>query len=503
MSERRVWVLAAVGIAALIGCGGEGDFQPAADSGPRSTLASGVGAPSSATAVATSESAIEVRWQDTSSKETGFRVERSTTGPGGPFDVRTTTGSNVTRYTDGGLAAGMQYCYRIAAISRSGTSGFSNTACAITPAQPGAPTNAIAKPQNSTAVVVAWSGSGNEDGFRLERAAGPAGPWESAGTTGRDVTALVDMARSSEVPVCYRVIAFNAYGVSAPSNVACTTPPAAPQALAALSIDASSIVLSWTDQSAAESGYYVQRALDQNGPFGTVANLSANASRYVDSGLASNAMYWYRVRATKDGGFSDFSNAASAFVSSSIATRPNAPSEAGARPLFSTLVTVWWTDNSSNENGFRIERSTDAGASWNVTTTTVASSNSWGVVNDEWRSSEMEVCYRVIAFNDAGDSAPSNTSCTIPPAGPTNLVVTSIQEDTYELTWSDNSAVEDGYEARFSNGESYCSIYSLPANSTKFYYGIDRYSDPGGYCISWIEVVATRDGGYSDGASWP
>jgi titin len=212
--------------------------------------------------------------------------------------------------------------------------------------------------------------------------------------------------------------------------------------------------------------------------------------------LAGSTRYWYRLRATREGGFSDFSNVASAVVSASAA--PSAPSALGARPL-GAYVDVWWTDNSSNENGFRIERSMDHGTSWTLAATAEPSSYAWAGFLDSGRSNEIEVCYRAIAFNDAGESPPSNIACTIPPAPPSNLVGTFIDQDTLDLTWSDNSAFEDGYEVRFNNNESYCAIYDLPANSTHLVYFIDRSTDPGGYCTYCIELVATRDGGFSDG----
>lgn len=45
-----------------------------------------------------------------------------------------------------------------------------------------------------------------------------------------------------------------------------------------------------------------------------------------------------------------------------------------------------------------------------------------------------------------GDAPPSNPDCTAPPAAPTNLVATPRDDGGADLRWSDNSAVEDGYE---------------------------------------------------------
>src|SRR5256712_14138172 len=86
-----------------------------------------------------------------------------------------------------------------------------------------------------------------------------------------------------------------------PANAACTTPPAAPTGLTAIGVDGPAIALAWTDKSAVEDGYEVQRSTD-GATFSHLANLPANSTSYRDAAVASNTTYWYRVRAKKDGG---------------------------------------------------------------------------------------------------------------------------------------------------------------------------------------------------------
>ena len=149
-----------------------------------------------------------------------------------------------------------------------------------------------------------------------------------------------------------------------------------------------------------------------------------------------------------------------------------------------------WRDNSTTEDGFRVERSLDAGATWAVAGTTRPDAV-WFV--DVGRTSEQLVCYRAIAFNVKGDSPPSNVDCTTPPAGPTDLAVATVNTLTKmaELTWTDNSAVEDGYDVVVCFED--CTTYDhLPANSTS-------YVTECGDFISYV-IFATKDGGYSDGS---
>jgi hypothetical protein len=82
-------------------------------------------------------------------------------------------------------------------------------------------------------------------------------------------------------------------------------------------------------------------------------------------------------------------------------------------------ILLAWTDNSNNEDGFRIWREVP-GATFEAIAEVAAGVTTWkdGAVIPL-------SCYRVTAFNLAGESAPSNTVC-LPdaPVGPSNLTVT-------------------------------------------------------------------------------
>jgi hypothetical protein len=159
---------------------------------------------------------------------------------------------------------------------------------------------------------------------------------------------------------------------------------------------------------------------------------------------------------------------------------------------------------SGNEQGFRIERSTDGRVTW-----LAAGTVSWDQqgFTDYERIAEQEVCYRVIAYNNAGDSPASNEECTAPPAVPSELVATAAGSDAIDLHWSDNSAYEDGYEIRrmycyedWYSGGWYCDYYTIATVGRD----VRSYSDTGlnpFESYSYI-VVAFKDNsdlrGYSD-----
>jgi PKD repeat protein len=78
-------------------------------------------------------------------------------------------------------------------------------------------------------------------------------------------------------------------------------------------------------------------------------------------------------------------------------------------------ISLSWTDNSSNEDGFRIEHSLDGSTGWTTVNTVGAGITTYGVTlaNDGIDSSVLNY-FRVYAYNAGGDSAnPTNTSSVV------------------------------------------------------------------------------------------
>jgi len=471
------------------GCHGNQPLEPPTDDGPTLSAVSQKG-PSGLVANPL-PGAIGLGWQDNSPNETGFEVLRSTTGASGTFTTITTTTAKVTFYTDSGLDPKQQYCYRVQAIGQQKrVIGVSNTVCATPlPLEPLAASKVAAVLLNTWTVQITWTDNSiNEDGFRVERAGSDAGPWTTLVSTSPGITSVQDgNSTPSQERVCYRVVAFNKYGDAPPSTTACTAFPFAPTNLVAKAVDGQTIDLTWTDNSAFEDGYEVQRCC-QTGWI-VVANLPVNATTYRDAGLVPNAPYSYTVRAKKDLGFSAYSNYANAIT----ATAPPSVPVAQAYPASSNIITVSWYDNSGLAETFRVERSFDGGTSWTPFGPTVPGQT---YLYDEGRTPEQQVCYRVYASNSLGESGPSNTACTAPPLGPTNLLATTVDYQGINLMWTDNSAVEDGYWVlRYLPfpDDYWIIIAELPASTTSF-------QDTGLSSETWYSywVVALKDGGTSD-----
>ncbi len=77
---------------------------------------------------AVSAAQLTLTWQDQSSNEDGFRIERRT-GTSGTFAQIAAVGRNVTTHTDSTVAVATSYCYRVSAYNGAGSSPASNVAC--------------------------------------------------------------------------------------------------------------------------------------------------------------------------------------------------------------------------------------------------------------------------------------------------------------------------------------------------------------------------------------
>jgi hypothetical protein len=112
------------------------------------------------------------------------------------------------------------------------------------------------------------------------------------------------------------------------------------------------------------------------------------------------------VRAYNAAGESAYSNTASG-TTSPAPTSPSAPANLAAsvktKPRLSVSLT--WTDTSTNETGFLVQRSADGGATWVQIAQLAAGSTSYA---DGSVSSGTTYRYRVCAYNAAGSSGYSN-----------------------------------------------------------------------------------------------
>ncbi len=136
-----------------------------------------------------------------------------------------------------------------------------------------------------------------------------------------------------------------------------------PSNLKANALSSTNIGLSWTDNSTNESGFKIEKSQDGIA-YTQVGTVGPNVVTYTHGSRLPATLYYYRVRAYDSTSNSAYSNVATV----TTPALPAAPSGLTATAGTSKKIILNWTDNSSDETGFRIERSTD-----NVTFTQITS----------------------------------------------------------------------------------------------------------------------------------
>jgi len=184
-----------------------------------------------------------------------------------------------------------------------------------------------------------------------------------------------------------------------------SSPLAIPDSLSAKAVSFSQIDLSWSDNSENETGFGIERSLDGVANWMEIASVAENDTAYSDSLLNPSTLYYYRVRAAKLYGYSDYSTIAHAKTMEEPLP-PEAPDNLVASVIASDQINLSWLDQSLNEDVFYIERSDDGITGW-----TLVDSVGENVVKYSDIGLEVHTTYhyRVQAANQNGVSAYSNT----------------------------------------------------------------------------------------------
>jgi subtilisin len=182
-------------------------------------------------------------------------------------------------------------------------------------------------------------------------------------------------------------------------------PPAAPTNLTATAVSSTQINLTWSD-SDTETGFKIERCTGADcSNFTQIATVGTNVTSYSNTGLTASTIYSYRVRAYNTAGDSDYSNIATAITQAAPAL-PAAPSNLTAAVVSRSQINLTWTDNSSNETGFKIERCKGSTCT-NFTQIATVGANVTSYSNTGL-SANTTYRFRVRAYNASGNSAYSN-----------------------------------------------------------------------------------------------
>ncbi len=402
--------------------------------------------PTSLAVAVTSGTAVNLTWVDNADNESGYDVERCTGASCTDFALVTTTAANATSYADAALTQGSEYRWRVRARNDVGTSAFTDIAAAAM-VGPATPTGLTATTVSNGQIDVTWTDNAtNETGYEVERCAGAAcDTFTTLASLPAGAVSYSDVSVAFNTSYRYRVRATNNVVPSDYSNIgdANTIPPATPSALTATVMGATRIDLAWTDNANNETGFRIERCTgDTCTIFAEIATVLANVVTYQDNSVANNVGYRYRVRAYNVVTGQDYTNIANADT-----RPPTAPTLLTATTASATSIDLAWQDNSDDELNFSIQRCSSGPTCTDFTQIATAAAGAQAhtdntvTVGNSYR-------YQVVAIGVPGNSDPTNIASanTLLPTAPTALTAATIDANTIELNWTDNSDNETGWE---------------------------------------------------------
>jgi hypothetical protein len=327
-------------------------------------------APSNLTTAPVSSGSISLSWKDNSSDETGFEIYRSETSGSG-FTLIATAGTNMTAYTDGGLAASSTLYYKVRATNSAGFSGYTSEisgttlsgssatiiteGCSIIMARSGNPSGSDATKAFDNNTSTKWYNfqttgtiwvqyqfcnsasyaansysltSANDMPLRDPKTAILYGSNDGINFTTLDSRSNISFSSrfqkqtfSFSNTTAYKYYKFEFVAnagndgmqlseieLMSSGTVPPGSGPAAPSGLTTLFNASELIDLAWTDNSSDETSFVIEQSLNSSfSPLQTSYNLAGNTTKNVIKGLAAGTTYYFRVKSANGSGSSAYS----------------------------------------------------------------------------------------------------------------------------------------------------------------------------------------------------
>lgn len=325
---------------------------------------------------------------------------------------------------------GWEYVYHCHILSHEEMDMMHSMAVSVKPLQPSNLTLTFSGSGGNRTVVLNWTdNSSTESGFLVQRAINAAGPWTTLSTVPAGTTTYRDRIGTTKTAYIYQIVAVNTVGdtqtpgfptittKSIPSNFAYSGTgqagtPGSPTNLVATVEPGPQVLLTWTDNANNESGFLVERSVN-GGAFALITTLPAKSNTgstvsYTDMNVAAGTNYSYRVAATNASGTAYFPGVNDAPVTVTLSSPPTAPGLLNATTEIASKrnakVSLVWTDTSTNETGFTIERCTNSSFTGpNLVSVNVGANITTYTTGNVLRNTPYY--FRIRANNGAGSSA--------------------------------------------------------------------------------------------------
>lgn len=233
---------------------------------------------------------------------------------------------------------------------------------------------------------------------------------------------------------------------------------------------ANGISFTWVDHAIDETNFEIEKCIGSGCTnFAAVSNspIAAQSQSYAATGLSENSTYRFRIRAISESGQSDYLYGP--YISTSLAE----PTSLIVGSATDSNISLSWTENSSVETGYEIQKCLGAGcSSFTPLAGSPLSPNSISF-NDSGLSPSTIYKYRIRSLNGTSSSLWLNSNeISTGPLSPTTFTVGAITHNSIAFSWTDNATDEINYQIDRCTGVS-CSNFSplttvLPPNTTGY-----------------------------------
>ncbi|MGW8429318.1 Ig-like domain-containing protein [Peribacillus simplex] len=307
-----------------------------------------------------SYNSVKASWKSTSGIS-GYEVWRASSSTGTYTKIRTTSNSS---YINTSLKTGTTYYYKVRSY-KTGTSTLYSSFSAVVSGKPipTSPVSVRASSSSYNSIKTSWAAVSGASGYQVYRSTLSTGTYSLAGST--TATSFNNGKLTTNKSYYYKIRAYRSIGntkvYSGFSSVLFAKPlPGKPTTAKAASSSYNSIKTSWAAVNGA-SGYQVYRSISGSGTYTHVGTTSATS--FNNSGLTTNKLFYYKVRAYRMVGgtkvYSDFSSVVSA------KPIPSVPTNFKVSRSSSTSLKVTWS-SVSGASGYQIYRSTSKSGSYSL-----------------------------------------------------------------------------------------------------------------------------------------
>lgn len=279
------------------------------------------------------------------------------------------------------------------------------------PTVPAKPTALTASVVSPAVIDVTWNdNSSNETSFSVTRVTSACGvqTYQSLAAAAANATSKQDTGLDgTHYGYRYYVRACNGAGCSpidSTNTVTSATTPATPGSFSATYAEPTGVTITWAD-GANEAGYRLSRrtmTAGVYGPWTDVVTAAQNATQHIDNTVSADTRYQYRIRSCNGAGPSAFTSGLTVWTGG---PPPAAPTGTAATGISSSEIQITWTDASSDETHFSLQRSLRVGLTWDawvdVATQPAANATTF---TDSGLAANTKYRYRVRACSEAGCS---------------------------------------------------------------------------------------------------